>query len=495
MLFNSTEFLLFFPIVLIVYYILPRKIRQVWLLGSSYIFYMNWNPIYGMLLFVVTLISFLGAMGIAFNCEYINRKRVFLVISLVANIGLLLFFKYSDFIVFNVNQLLKCMPFEVYLDWEMSWVLPVGISFYVLQSTGYVIDVYRKNVPAEKNFIKYALFVSFFPQLVAGPIERSGNLLYQLQEPRPLTWKNCKHGTYYILWGYFTKLVIADRVAIFVDVVYQDTYMYQGIFIVLATCLFAIQIYCDFYGYSIIAKGVALCFGIHLMDNFNAPYLSQSVTEFWRRWHISLSGWFRDYMYIPLGGNRKGIIRKQINRLFVFTISGLWHGASFAYVTWGFLNGLFQALGDVKRKLQVNLYEKYPHFCMQREEIFIHRLAKRIMTFLLICITWIFFRAGGFLDALDIIENIFVWNWMVLFDGSLYQLGISKELFLVVVFAIIALFIVDYYKYNGKDVVRILAKQRWWFQMGIMLLLMFSILLFGCYGEAYDSKQFIYFQF
>ena len=495
MLFNSTEFLLFFPLVLIIYYILPQKIRQIWLLGASYFFYMNWNPIYGLLLLLSTFISFAGAIGIAGNFECVKKKKLFFYISVAVNVGLLLFFKYSDFIVLNINRILYHSPLHTGFDWDMKWALPVGISFYILQSTGYVIDVYRKAVPAEKNFLKYALFVSFFPQLVAGPIERSGNLLHQLQEPKPLTWENCKCGTYLILWGYFTKLVIADRVAVFVDVVYGNPDMYQGIFIIMATCLFAIQIYCDFYGYSTIAKGVALCFGIRLMDNFNAPYLSQSVTEFWRRWHISLSGWFRDYMYIPLGGNRKGNIRRQLNRLVVFSISGLWHGASFAFIAWGFLNGLFQTFGDMKTQIKAGLYEKSPFIFQIKEKLPGICLLKRIITFSLICITWIFFRSGDMTDAWNIIYNVFYWNWGVLSDGSIYQLGITKELFGVVTCAILVLFVIDYYKYNKKDVIKMLTSQKWWIQMGIILLLLFSILLFGCYGKEYDSKQFIYFQF
>lgn len=494
MLFNSTEFLIFFPIVLVIYYILPGKIQQIWLLGASYYFYMNWNAAYGLLLFGVTIVSYVGAKGVSAYRENRKIKQLFFAGTLCLNMGVLVFFKYIDFIVLNINRILYRLPGNMALSWEYDIILPVGISFYVLQSTGYLIDIYRQTASEEKNFLKYALFISFFPQLVAGPIERSGNLLHQLDPPRKLTWENCKRGVYLILWGYFAKLVIADRVAVFVDTVYENPEGYQGVFIIAATVLFATQIYCDFYGYSTIARGVALCFGIRLMDNFNAPYLSQSVAEFWKRWHISLTGWFRDYMYIPLGGNRKGEIRKQVNRLLVFGVSGLWHGASWAYIAWGVLNAVFQTVGDWKNYIAASLHEKYPQFKKQKNSFSV-RLLKRICTFGIICITWIFFRAGDMSEALDVIRNACQIDWTVLFDGSLYTLGIAKEYFQVVILAIAALFMVDNYKYQGRDVVQMVEAQEWWFQMGILLLLCFTILLFGCYGKEYDANQFIYFQF
>lgn len=494
MLFNSTEFLFFFPIVLVVYYILPKKIRKLWLLGTSYYFYMNWNAVYGLLLLGVTLISYLGAWGVAVYEDNKKLKQLLFIATLGVNLGVLILFKYIDFMILNINRILIRLPGELFLNWEYEIILPVGISFYVLQSTGYLIDVYRGTVKEEKNFLNYALFISFFPQLVAGPIERTGNLMHQLKEPQKLTWENCKRGVYYILWGYFTKLVIADRAAIFVDRVYEQPENYQGMFIIVATILFAVQIYCDFYGYSTIARGVALCFGIHLMDNFNAPYLAQSVSDFWKRWHISLTGWFRDYMYIPLGGNRKGEFKKQINRLLVFGVSGLWHGASIAFIVWGMLNALFQTIGDCKRSLLTMLHEKYPWIKKEKDSFSI-RLLRRMITFGIICITWIFFRMGDMSDALEIIRYAFDIDWAVLFDGRLYELGIDKDVFRTLLLAIVALFAVDHYKYQGKDVVVILEKQEWWFQIVILLMLCFSILLFGCYGKEYDAAQFIYFQF
>lgn len=496
MLFNSVEFLLFFPVVLAIYYILPKKIRQLWLLGASYYFYMNWNAVYGLLLFGVTVLSYAGARLVSKYKENLRRKKVFFIGTLCLDLGTLVFFKYMDFLIGNMNRLSCWLVGRELFSFTYDIVLPVGISFYVLQSVGYLIDVYRGTEREEKNFLKYALFISFFPQLVAGPIERSGNLLRQLNESQKLSWENCKSGCYLILWGYFTKMVIADRAAIFVDQVYGQPAEYRGMFLVVATMLFAIQIYCDFYGYSTIARGVALCFGIRLVDNFNAPYLALSVTDFWKRWHISLTGWFRDYLYIPLGGNRKGETRKQINRLTVFGISGLWHGASFAFIAWGLLNALFQTIGDAKRRVATVFNQKFPQWYKQKEHnSFSIRLLKRVLTFVMICITWIFFRTGDLSDALDIMKYLCDMDIAVLFTGQLYNLGINKDFFRVMLGAIAVLFGVDFLKYQKRDVVGILKKQEWWFQIGIVLLLCFMILVFGCYGTEYDAAQFIYFQF
>lgn len=495
MLFNSVDFLLFLPIVFLVYYCIPLKMRYLWLLIASYYFYMNWNPTYGLLLFFCTLVTYIGGRVLEkidpLRTDKGEAKRKFaLAACLMINLGLLAFFKYFDFAVNLVNRIISLFHQNYSIAWTSSIILPVGISFYVLQSLGYLIDVYRGEIYAEKNFFRYALFVSFFPQLVAGPIERSRNLLVQLARPAKLSFDNCKKGCFLMLWGFFVKLVIADRAAIFVDEVYGDSLAYPGFYIVVATILFAIQIYCDFYGYSTIARGVALLFGIKLVDNFNAPYFSKNVEEFWRRWHISLSSWFRDYLYIPLGGNRKGSVRKQINRLAVFTVSGLWHGASISFIVWGFLNGIYQVISDyfkqIKQKLNIRRKES---------DTFSDRFLKRAVTFALICFTWIFFRAGGFSDSLSVIRNMFCFNWEILVNGELYNLGISKELFRVLLCAIGALSYVDYKKYQGRDVVAILAGQKWWFQTAVMVVLLFIILLFGCYGVDYDTNQFIYFQF
>ncbi len=344
------------------------------------------------------------------------------------------------------------------ITWGMSIVLPVGISFYVLQSLGYLIDVYRGDVYAEKDFIRYALFVSFFPQLVAGPIERSKNLLVQLHEAHYFQYENVRKGAMLILYGLFLKVVIADRAAIVVNTVYEDSAGYPGFFILIATVLFSIQIYCDFYGYSTIARGSALLMGIRLMDNFDAPYYARSVREFWRRCHISLSGWFRDYLYIPLGGSRKGTARKEYNRMVVFAVSGLWHGASLSFLFWGLLNGMGQVAEDLAENIKKRLGN--PH--MQKAVCFSKKLCQTLCTFGFVTLAWMFFRASGLKDAILILRDMCsCMNWTILFDGSLYELGVARGPMNMLLMAIVALFAVDYLKYKGHDVAELFLKQDW----------------------------------
>ena len=329
MLFNSLRFLLFFPTALILFHVLPKRAKGLWLLICSYVFYLSWNPRYIVLILFSTLVTYLCALGMGPVREGGSggkRRRAFLIAAVVLNLGVLFLFKYFRFACSTGIAALSLLRISAPMPrWDP--VLPVGISFYTFQTIGYVIDVYRGTVPPERNFPAYALFVSFFPQLVAGPIERSGSLLSQLKElPRP-SYRAFRHGFAVMLWGYFMKMVIADRAAIFVDTVYGSPEQYPGAFIVTATVLFAFQIYCDFAGYSTIAVGAAEMLGIRISKNFDAPYLSTSVRDFWKRWHITLNTWFVDYVYIPLGGSRKGRAVRYRNILIVFLLSGLWHGA------------------------------------------------------------------------------------------------------------------------------------------------------------------------
>lgn len=493
MLFNTPQYIIFLPIVVIINYLLPKKIRYIWLLIASYYFYMQWNPLYVILLFSCTLITYVcGRVIYSLKCSMVDEQetdiqeikkeqRIYLVACIILCLSILAFFKYFNFRPFLV-RLLSLFNLEE-ISWSQDIALPVGISFYTLQALGYLIDVWRGDICAEKNFLRYALFVSFFPQLVAGPIERSKNLLVQLREPHPFEYENLRKGLLFVLYGLFLKMVIADRAAIIVDTVYNNSAAYPGFYIVVATCFFAIQIYCDFYGYSTIARGSALIMGIHLMDNFNAPYFSKSVKEFWRRWHISLSGWFRDYLYIPLGGNRKGKVRKECNLLAVFGISGLWHGAALSYVFWGLLNGVYQVMADITKGIK-------------HTNRFSSRLFQTVATFFLITFAWLFFRAGSLTNSYVVLKNMFsVNNWTILFNGSLYGLGVARNYMNVLIVSIIALFIVDYHKYKGKDVAAAFLRQGWCFRVTVIMLMLFSIISYGCYGEMYNIQQFIYFQF
>lgn len=425
MLFNTVQYLLFLPVVVLIYYLLPYYVRYIWLLISSYYFYMQWNPAYVLLLFLSTLVTYIGALVMEYQkCKcstnknyfsYVHKKqKICLIVCIIFNLCILGIYKYTNFIIDCINLFLSYFHIGQF-HIEFNILLPVGISFYTLQALGYLIDVYRGELFAEKNFLKYALFVSFFPQLVAGPIERSRNLLGQLQEHHSFQFYNIKKGVLIIIYGLFLKMVIGDRLSVIVDRVFLNTERFSGFYIVIAVALFSVQIYCDFYGYSTIAKGSALLMGIHLMDNFIAPYYSKSIKEFWRRWHISLSSWFRDYLYIPLGGNRKGFKRKEINILLIFAISGLWHGASWGYVFWGILHALYQIIAGVLVEVRNHLsgicgkiIPKTIRYCEKIEgtKTFSIHLYQQISTYLLVSFAWLFFRAGSFSASIQIIEKM-----------------------------------------------------------------------------------------
>ena len=333
MIFNSYAFLAFFPIVTLAYYLLPMRARRPWLLAASYYFYMCWNARYALLIAASTLVTYLCALALG-RMEAKAGRRAVLALGLAINLGILCFFKYFGFFTDTFARIAARLGVRLAIP-AFDVLLPVGISFYTFQALGYMIDVYRGKLPPERSLMRYALFVSFFPQLVAGPIERSENLLRQVNEDHPLDEKAVRDGLLVMLLGFFEKLVIADRASLYVDAVYGNWQQASGLQILLATVAFAFQIYGDFGGYSHIAIGAAKVLGYDLMENFRQPYFAVSVRDFWRRWHISLSTWFREYVYIPLGGNRKGKGRQLLNIAIVWLLTGLWHGASWNFVLWG----------------------------------------------------------------------------------------------------------------------------------------------------------------
>lgn len=498
MLFNSLHFLVFFPVVLIIYYIIPDRIKYLWLLVSSYYFYMCWNARYALLILASTLITYISGLMLekVKRTEYEDRKKEKLKKWVVAgsftiNLGILFYYKYINFTVALVTSAFEKINIHLNAP-AFDIILPVGISFYTFQALSYTMDVYRDEIYAEKNFFRYALFVSFFPQLVAGPIERSKNLLKQLAVPKKFDFEKARDGVLLMIWGYFLKLVLADRIAIFVDTVYEDYRIFDGWYIVIATMLFAVQIYCDFAGYSTIAKGAAEILGIDLVENFDAPYLSTSVADFWRRWHISLTSWFKDYLYIPLGGSRKGKFRKYINKMIVFLVSGLWHGANLSFVIWGGLNGLYQVIGEILKPVR-DLGVRILH--IKRDSIG-HVVARGIVTFILVDISWIFFRANGFHEALNIIKAMISHNniW-ILMDGSLYGCGLSSKSFWLMMMSIFVLFIADVFKRKGIRIREVIAEQDYWCRCFVMISAICFILVCGIWGSGYDAGGFIYFQF
>lgn len=395
MLFNSYEFALFFPIVTIVYFLLPHKFRWPFLLGASCLFYMALIPVYIFILLGTIVVDYLAGLGIEHSVGV--KRKVFLICSIIANVGVLAFFKYFNFFASNIEGVAQAMG----IQWSaplLNLLLPVGLSFHTFQAMAYTVEVYRGQQPAERHFGIYSLYVMFYPQLVAGPIERPQNLIHQFKEHHRFSSENLAEGSRLMLWGLFKKTVIADRLAPLVNLVYGDPQAYSPFMLLLATYAFAIQIYCDFSGYSDIAIGAARVMGFKLMTNFNRPYFAHSVQDFWRRWHISLSTWFRDYLYVPMGGNRFSGLKTSFNIFVVFLVSGLWHGANWTYVVWGALHGLYILLA---RLIPMPGSSGKP-----LERLF--KVGCILLTFNLVCISWIFFRAKTLPDAMSITQRIIV---------------------------------------------------------------------------------------
>ncbi len=472
MIFNSISFLLFFPIVCIVYFLLRNnKLRNAFLLFASYYFYMNWQPIYALLLLSSTILTyFCGIFTEKFNSNT-PKKKYILTINIILNLSILFIFKYFNFINESVFSLLDLFG----LHWNvpnLDILLPIGISFYTFQAIGYSIDVYRGDIKAERSFITYALFVAFFPQLVAGPIERAKNMLPQFHTKHSFKYDDVAEGFKLMLWGFFMKLCVADRLGEYVDAVYNNVGQHNGTSMIIATIFFAFQIYCDFGGYSNIAIGAARVMGFRLMENFNRPYLSLSIKEFWKRWHISFSSWFRDYVYIPLGGNRVKYGRHLLNLMITFVVSGLWHGANWTFLLWGTLHGTYLIIGNLFRKII---------YCPKQESI-VSKILSIVFCFVLVDFAWIFFRADNTADAFSIIGKI------ITDIGRPFDAGHS-----FIVYSALSLSILifkDIKEYCGIRI-NFMHANNLFVRYASILALVSYILLFG----ALNGGQFIYFQF
>ncbi len=463
MLFNSLQFVLFYIVVTILYFQLRHRGR-IWLLllASSY-FYLVFKPIYILILLVTIVVDYFAGIWIA-KTEGKKRKWL-LILSLISNIGFLAFFKYWNFLNNNLTILLGLVGIQNPLP-DYALELPIGLSFHTFQAMSYTIEVYRKNQKPEKDFVIYSLYVMFYPQLVAGPIERPQNLLPQFHTNIKYNFENLKAGLMMMAWGLFKKVVIADRLSVMVDYCYDNPTSFSGLTLLVATIFFAFQIYCDFSGYSDIAIGAARTMGFKLMTNFDAPYLSKSISEFWRRWHISLSTWFKDYLYIPLGGNRVGEMRLYVNYLIVFTVSGLWHGAAWTFIIWGFLHGFYLVFAIIRKK----------YFSIKFPEI---PLLSVITTFVLVTVAWVFFRAKGLGNARVILTKI-----ITLDDFSRFEMPFSKAEFLFSWVLILILFLKDIYlkEISTKHT------PSFYFKFAGLLILSYFLGIF-------TSNQFIYFQF
>lgn len=465
MIFNSAEYIIFFIITFVIYYIANEKYRNFILLLASYIFYGYSGVSNIFILLFVTLISYFSGILIEKN-DSNKIKKIIIMLSTIICISTLLYFKYSHFIIENINNL-----FSTSISIE-NIIIPLGISFFTLQAISYPIDLYRKNVKVEKNIINFALFISFFPQILSGPIGKSKQMLPQYKERHKFNRNQIETGLMIMLYGFFQKLVIADCLAIGVNNVYNNLNNYNGLPLMITVFMYSFQIYFDFASYSNIARGSAKVFGIELINNFNSPYFAESIKNFWARWHISLSTWFKEYLYIPLGGNKKGKIKTYINILIVFIVSGLWHGAAYTFIVWGLLHGLYQVIERI-----IN----YKSNC---------KIINIIVTFLLITFAWIFFRANNFNDAIYIIKNMFNINFNNIKEQIL-SIGLDKYDLLITSISIIILFFFEIMN-QKRNVLKMYKTFPSLIKIGIVFILIFSIIVFGQYGPGFDNSQFIY---
>ncbi|MDF1575900.1 MAG: MBOAT family protein [Bacteroidales bacterium] len=471
MLFNTIDFAIFLPLVVLLYYLIPSSLRWTLLLAASYYFYMSWKVEYIFLIIASTLVDYISGLRMGKLPD--RRSRLpWLILSLCVNLGLLFSFKYFNFATENLNLLFQ----KVGLSREipvMNLLLPVGISFYTFQTLSYSLDVYSGRQKAERHLGYFALYVSFFPQLVAGPIERHSRLAPQFRTRQILSYENLANGLRLILYGLFIKMVIADNVSGIVDQVYAHPENFTSPDILKGVLLYSFQIYSDFYGYSTIAIGSALLLGIRIMDNFKTPYLAKSIAEFWQRWHISLSTWFRDYLYYPLGGNRVSRQRWVLNILLVFLISGLWHGASWTFLIWGLLFGLLYLL---ERLVNRTLKLRKVHSAYSAGHLLL-----ALKTWLLVTILWVFFRSQSFGGAMDMFRMLFHNNPA---DSRFLAVPASTWIFLLIFLAS------DMILYNRRF-------DRWVGGLPFMLRwLVYGVLLFGIIAFAgVEHFPFIYFQF
>lgn len=476
MLFNSLEFLIFFPAIVVFYYSCPKRYQWPLLLIASYGFYMWWRAPYVLLILASTATDYWVSVRLHSSNSRTRRRRL-LFVSLFLNLGLLAFFKYSKFFATSISGLLGTLGIDVAIP-SSGLELPVGISFYTLQTLSYTIEVFKKNAKPQRHIGIFALYVVFFPQLVAGPIERPQNLIPQLAAPTKFDFAQVFSGVRLMIWGGFQKVVIADQLSNGVNFVYASPDGISGPLVLLSSYLFAFQIYCDFAGYSNIAIGAARVLGISLMDNFRRPYFASSVQMFWRRWHISLSTWFRDYLYIPLGGNRKGRLRTYLNLMIVFVVSGLWHGANWTYVFWGAAHGILLIIGMGIQKSLPDGLPLVPKALKKAIAI--------VVVFHLVCLTWILFRATSITHAMSLMETLFSWK------NSETAISIPAISWSLVALGGTVLLLVD-------------GAQEWAFRRKVDLLtrippmlqhagIFLLILWIAMYG-VFDKQEFVYFKF
>ena len=479
MLFNSFNFWIVFPLIFIIYWFIPSSkitYKKIFLIIVSYLLYMNWIPVYALLLLGVTLITFYSAKIIGSNV-----KRKYLIICLGASLTILplLIFKYYNFINNSITDILNVFGLYWHLP-GLNLAIPIGISFFTFQALGYLWDVYYGKRNVEENLLDYILFVSFFPQIASGPISMSSELLPQIKSKRTFQYNIAVKGLKLLLWGMFLKVVVADRLGLYVNVVDNNYENYSGLTCALSSLFYSVQIYSDFAGYSYMAIGIANLLGFNLINNFERPYMATSITDFWKRWHISLTRWLTTYIYIPLGGSRCSKLKHYSNIMITFLVSGLWHGANWTFIVWGGIHGVFQII-----EKYFGLVSKHSTKDTGKTNNIVYILIKIlriIITFLIVNIAWIFFRMPTITDALNVIKKIFIFK-----DNTLFYDNTNNFLTTLLVFIVVIVkdLLGEFTKYN------MLNSNYYVIRWGTYIILFFSILLFG----VLDSGQFIYVSF
>jgi alginate O-acetyltransferase complex protein AlgI len=480
MLFNSIEYLLFLPIVLFLYWFVfggDYKRQNILIIIASYIFYGWWDWRFLSLIILSTVIDYYCGKKIA-ESKYF-KKKLYLSISIISNLGILMYFKYSGFFLDSLYEILGMVGYYSPQTWSLDIILPVGISFYTFQTMSYSIDIYRSKIFPTQDFFAFAFYVSFFPQLVAGPIERAGDMLKQITQNRETTWKESVYALHLIIWGLFKKVVVADSLSIWVDRIFNSYELYGSFTLIVGVLFFSLQIYCDFSGYSTIAIGTAKLFGINLIENFNYPYLARNITEFWKRWHISLSTWFKDYIFIPLGGSRVGPQKRIVNIFITFGVSGLWHGANMTFILWGIAHAFMYMINIIftRSKKMINAPISQNHLSTS-----MMKSINTIITFTFVSLAWVLFRSDSISDS-------------VLFYLRLFgRINVSNELFLNIdQIVTLGIILISY------SILGITNKKYSWdyinngviYYIIIDSIIISMIQLFGTYSNA----SFIYFQF
>lgn len=477
--FTSLSFLLFLLLIYVVYNLTPNRFRYIVLaIGSTFFYYVGCGKLL-LLLVAIVLITYIA--GLLCTKKYTPHITVSLLVLLLA------LFKYSGFLYDTIMSIRQAFG-GVQSERTISIALPLGISFYTFEAISYIIDCRKGKITPERNFLYVYTYLAMFPTVVSGPIERAGNIIPQLKNPKLVDLNRFMNAVMLIMWGFALKLLLADRLAVFVDNVYSNPCNYAGTIVFFATIFYSFEIYADFAGYTAIAIGSAMMLGLDISPNFDTPYLSSSIGEFWRRWHISLSSWLRDYLYIPLGGNRKGEVRKLLNLLIVFTISGLWHGAAWTFVFWGLLHGLYQVLANVAK---VPLTKAKQYFETKNYSSF-HYVLQIVVTFLMVNFAWIFFRADTFSKAIEIIKDTLSITPWVFLDGSFLNVGLSRPDMTLMLIMLAILVFTDIMNVRGLDIRKMIISQPIIVRWAIMISVIIIIATCGVWGPGYSEGHFIY---